>query len=68
LPPLIPAIGKLALLEARVLVMQNTVAVNCAGNPALAVPIPIKGQTIPVTSLQLVGPRMSEADFLMWAA
>ena len=44
--------------------MQNTVAVNYAGNPALAVPIPLKDQTIPVTSLQLVGPRMSEAGLL----
>jgi amidase len=64
LPPPIPAVGKIALLEARVLIMQNTVAVNYAGNPALAVPIPIKDQIVPVTSLQLVGPRMSEAGLL----
>jgi Asp-tRNA(Asn)/Glu-tRNA(Gln) amidotransferase A subunit family amidase len=46
--------------------MQNTVAVNYAGNPALAVPIsmPPQGKTIPVTSLQLVGPRLSEAALL----
>ena len=64
LPPPIPSIGKIALLEARVLIMQNTAAVNYAGNPALAVPIPLKDQTVPVTSLQLVGPRMSEAGLL----
>jgi len=64
LPPKIPSIGKVALLEARVLVMQNTVAVNFAGNPALAIPIPVNDKTIPVTSLQLVGPRLSEAALL----
>jgi amidase len=46
--------------------MQNNVAVNFAGNPALAMPIPMpaKGKTVPVTSLQLVGPRLSEAELL----
>ena len=56
--------GKIALLEARVLIMQNTTAVNYAGNPALAIPIPVNDKTVPVTSLQLVGPRMSEAALL----
>jgi amidase len=64
LPPTIPSIGKIALIEARVLVMQNTVPVNFAGNPALAIPIPVNDKRIPVTSLQLVGPRMSEAALL----
>jgi amidase len=64
LPPTIPSIGKIALLEARVLVMQNTVAVNFAGNPALAIPIPVNDKSVPVTSLQLVGPRLSEAALL----
>jgi amidase len=64
LPPRIPSVGKIALLEARVLVMQNTVAVNFAGNPALAIPIPVREKNIPVTSLQLVGPRLSEAALL----
>ena len=64
LPPAIPSIGKIALLEARVLIMQNTIAVNYAGNPALAIPIPVNDKTVPVTSLQLVGPRMSEAALL----
>jgi amidase len=64
LPPTIPSIGKIALLEARVLVMQNTAAVNYAGNPALAIPIPVNDKSIPVTSLQLVGPNMSEASLL----
>jgi Asp-tRNA(Asn)/Glu-tRNA(Gln) amidotransferase A subunit family amidase len=37
---------------------------NFAGNPALATPIPVNDRTIPVTSLQLVGPRLSEAELL----
>jgi amidase len=64
LPPTIPSIGKVVLIEARVLAMQNTVAVNLAGNPALAIPIPIRDRPVPVTSLQLVGPRLSEATLL----
>jgi Asp-tRNA(Asn)/Glu-tRNA(Gln) amidotransferase A subunit family amidase len=64
LPPTIPEIGNIALLEARVLIMQNTVPVNYAGNPALAIPIPVNDKRIPLTSLQLVGPRMSEAALL----
>ena len=64
LPPMIPFIGRIALLEARVLNLQNTVPVNFAGNPALAIPIPVNDKTIPVTSLQLIGPRLSEAGLL----
>ena len=64
LPPTIPFIGRIALLEAHVLDLQNTVAVNFAGNPALAIPIPVNDKTIPVTSLQLIGPRFSEAGLL----
>ena len=64
LPPRIPSIGRIALMEARMLIMQNTVPVNYAGNPALAIPIPVDDKTVPVTSLQLVGPRMSEAALL----
>jgi amidase len=64
LPPTIPPIGGIALLEARVLNLQNTVAVNFAGNPALAIPIPVKHEFVPVTSLQLVGPPLSEAELL----
>jgi len=48
--------------------LQNTVAVNYAGNPALAIPIPLEDKTIPATSLQLVGPRSSEAGLSMRAA
>jgi amidase len=63
-PPPIPSLGRIALLEARVLNLQNTVAVNFAGNPALAIPIPLKHETVAYTSLQLVGPRYSEAELL----
>ncbi len=64
LPPTIPLIGRIAFLEARVLGLQNTVAVNFAGNPALAIPIPVNDKSVSVTSLQLVGPRLSEAELL----
>ncbi|MDP1586410.1 MAG: amidase family protein, partial [Prosthecobacter sp.] len=66
LPPKLPFWGSDVVFEWRVFDMQNTVGVNFAGNPALAVPIamPAKGKTIPVTSLQLVGPRLSEAELL----
>jgi Asp-tRNA(Asn)/Glu-tRNA(Gln) amidotransferase A subunit family amidase len=39
-------------------------AVNFAGNPALAMPVPVMNESVPVTSLQLVGPRLSEAKLL----
>jgi amidase len=71
LPPKLPIVGKTALLEAQIalfeaqmLGLQNTVAVNFAGNPALAIPIPVNDKTVPATSLQLVGPRLSEAKLL----
>lgn len=67
MPPKMPFWGSDAVFELRVFSMQNTVAVNFAGNPALAIPIdmPSKdGKTHPKTSLQLVGPRLSEAQLL----
>ena len=63
-PPPIPPNLKVGLLEARMLKLQNTVAVNYAGNPALAVPVPLHHSSVPVTSLQLIGPRLSEAGLL----
>ncbi len=51
-------------LEAKVLKLQNTVAVNYAGNPALAIPIPLHHVGVPVTSLQLIGRPNSEAELL----
>ena len=50
--------------EALMLTLQNTVAVNFAGNPALALPIPLQDDVVAVTSLQLVGPWLSEAPLL----
>src|SRR5260221_2968298 len=64
LPPTIPLIGRIAFLEARVLGLQNTVAVNFAGNSALAIPIAVNDNRGPVTSLQLVEPRLREAELL----
>ena len=63
-PPLIPPNLKIGLLEALVLEMQNTVAVNFAGNPALALPIPLHDDEVAVTSLELIGPRLGEAQLL----
>ena len=57
-------LGGTALFELKALSLQNTESVNLAGNPALALPIPLKGRSVPVTSLQLVGPRLSEAQLL----
>jgi amidase len=64
LPPRKPFFGRSADFEARVLALQNTVAVNFAGNPAIAIPIPLKGGGFPVTSLQLIGPRSGEAELV----
>lgn len=66
LPPKMPFWGSDVVFELRVFNMQNTLPVNYAGNPALAIPIemPPQGKTVPVTSLQLVGPRLSEAELL----
>jgi len=63
-PPAIPPNLKIGVLEVVVLEIQNTVAVNFAGNPALALPIPLRGADVAVTSLQLIGPRLSEAQLL----
>jgi Asp-tRNA(Asn)/Glu-tRNA(Gln) amidotransferase A subunit family amidase len=64
LPPRISRFGRSALLELRVFDIQNTVAVNFAGNPALAMPVPMESKFVPVASLQLVGPMGSEAELL----
>ncbi len=64
LPPRVPLFGGTIAFEARVLGLQNTEAVNFAGVPALAIPVPISRRFIPVTSLQLVGPDHSEAALL----
>jgi amidase len=69
-PNTIIAFGFLgAGVEALMLNLQNTVAVNFAGNPALALPIPLpdsalKDEDVAVTSLQLVGPSLGEAQLL----
>jgi Asp-tRNA(Asn)/Glu-tRNA(Gln) amidotransferase A subunit family amidase len=63
-PPGIPPNLKLGLLEAFILDFQNTVPVNFAGNPALAVPVPVHHERVRLTSLQLVGPPKGEAQLL----
>jgi Asp-tRNA(Asn)/Glu-tRNA(Gln) amidotransferase A subunit family amidase len=64
LPPHVPFFGGAVVFEAGALKLQNTQAVNFAGVPALAIPVPILHQSVPVTSLQLVGPTRSEAELL----
>jgi amidase len=64
-PPGLPLLNlRIGIREAQVLQLQNTVAVNFAGNPALAMPVPLRGRNVPFTSLQLVGPQLAEADLL----
>lgn len=64
LPPRVPVVGGTPVFEVLVLGLENTAAVNYAGNPALAMPVPVDDKDIPVTSLQLIGPRLSEARLL----
>jgi Asp-tRNA(Asn)/Glu-tRNA(Gln) amidotransferase A subunit family amidase len=64
LPPHPLIFERSALFEARVLNIQNTVAVNYAGNPAIAIPIRYQKRGFPLTSLQLVGPKLSEAGLV----
>jgi Asp-tRNA(Asn)/Glu-tRNA(Gln) amidotransferase A subunit family amidase len=53
-----------AIFELRVLALQNTVAVNYAGNPAIAIPVPYPDHDFPLTSVQLIGPRFGEAGLV----
>ncbi len=63
-PPLMPPDLGIGIMEVIMLELQNTVPVNFAGNPALALPIPLRDADVAVTSLQLIGPRLSEAQLL----
>jgi len=63
-PKRIPPNFGIGIREAIMLKLQNTVAVNFAGNPALALPIPLHDTEVGVTSLQLIGPPLSEAQLL----
>lgn len=64
-PPGLPLLNlRIGILEAHVLQLQNTVPANFAGNPALAVPVPLRHKKAPLTSLQLIGPPLAEADLL----
>lgn len=67
LPPKVPPFNASVAFELLVFNLQNTLAVNFAGNPALAIPVPmpVKKHARPIaTSLQLIGPRLSEAQLL----
>ena len=43
-----------------------TALANFAGCPAVAIPVPLTGETLPA-SVQLMAPRWHEANLLMWA-
>ena len=64
LTPSSPPLGSTAVFEAQMLSIQNTTPVNLAGNPALAVPVPVEDRAVPEASLQLIGPAFSEARLL----
>jgi len=66
LPPKYPLWGSSIAFEWMVFNSQNTAGVNLAGNPALAVPVRMapQGKKVPITSLQLVGRPLSEAQLL----
>jgi len=64
LPPHKLFFERSAIFEARVLGLQNTVAVNFAGNPAIAIPVPYPDRDFPVASLQLIGPNFSEGGLV----
>ena len=64
MPPKVPFFGRSTVFEALVLDLQNTEAVNLAGNPAIAIPIPFDAKDGSLTSLQLVGPPLSEAELV----
>ncbi len=64
IPPRMGIGFEIGTIETRMLALQNTVPVNSAGNPALSVPVPLTGRDFPVTGLQLIGPKNSEAELL----
>jgi Asp-tRNA(Asn)/Glu-tRNA(Gln) amidotransferase A subunit family amidase len=63
-PPLMTINFRVGIMDSRVLGLQNTVPANLAGNPALAVPVPLRHTVYPVASLQLVGRPRREAELL----
>jgi len=63
-PFYLPSQLDIGQLEAQMLQLQNTVPVNYAGVPAVALPIPLHGAGFSVTSLELIGPNLSEAKLL----
>jgi amidase len=64
LPPKVPLFGRTVVFELAVFDSQNTPAADFGGIPALAIPIPIRAKSVPVTSMQLVGRRFSEPELL----
>lgn len=63
-PPRMTIDLRVGLIDTRMLGLQNTVPVNLAGNPALALPVPLENAGFPVTSLELIGRARSEAALL----
>jgi Asp-tRNA(Asn)/Glu-tRNA(Gln) amidotransferase A subunit family amidase len=63
-PPKLPRLGSTPVFELRITSLQNTSAVNLAGNPAVAIPVPLHDRNVPVTSLELIGRPRGEAALL----
>ena len=63
-PPRMDIAERAPVFEAHVLGIQNTVPVNYAGNPAIAIPVLLQKGNFPVTSVQVIGPNRSEAELL----
>lgn len=59
-----PLFGGTIAFEVRALALQNTQAVNFAGVPALAMPVPIAHENGRYASLQLIGRPFTEAQLL----
>ncbi len=52
------------LFEGSFLKLQCTMACNYSGIPAMALPVPMPGEPFPMTSIQVAGPKYSEAALL----
>ncbi|MEO5912683.1 MAG: amidase [Luteolibacter sp.] len=63
LPPRLPFWRSTSIFELIILNAQNTIGINLSGNPGLAMPIEMPESNVP-TSLQLIGPPLSEAELL----
>ena len=64
IPPVLMLNLRVGVMDARMLRLQNTVPVNCAGNPAISLPVSLDSRAFPVAGLQLIGRPRVEAELL----